>query len=127
MATKVVDASAAAALLFREDGSTDVAVALEGALLAAPVLLPFEIANVCLKKIRRYPAMRDGLVAAFGMFPRLGVRLLPINQPEALLLAEQTSLSAYDASYLWLAWTMRAELVTLDRRLQRAYAATQPN
>jgi predicted nucleic acid-binding protein len=35
-------------------------------------------------------------------------------------LAEATGLTAYDASYLWLARTLNAELVTLDRKLAAA-------
>jgi predicted nucleic acid-binding protein len=121
--TKIVDASAAVALLFHEDGATRAAVELEGGVLAAPELLPFEVASACLKKLRRHPAQRDGLIAAFGMFSSLDIRLVPVVQSEALLLAEETSLSVYDASYLWLARAMAAELETLDRRLRRAYAA----
>jgi len=35
-------------------------------------------------------------------------------------LAERMKLSLYDASYLWLAHALGAELVTLDDRLARA-------
>ena len=69
--------------------------------------------------------MRDGLVAAMAEFPLLGVREMPVDQDEVLFLAERTSLSVYDASYLWLAQILGAELVTLDRRLERAYAAAR--
>jgi predicted nucleic acid-binding protein len=37
-----------------------------------------------------------------------------------IVLAERTKLSLYDASYLWLARTLGAELVTLDENLLRA-------
>lgn len=37
-----------------------------------------------------------------------------------LELAEATGLTAYDASYLWVAHSMGAELVTLDRKLAAA-------
>ncbi len=35
-------------------------------------------------------------------------------------MAEAASLTAYDASYLWIARTLGCELVTLDRRLAAA-------
>jgi predicted nucleic acid-binding protein len=38
-------------------------------------------------------------------------------------LATATDLSVYDASYLWLARSLGAELVTLDRKLARVAAA----
>ena len=45
-----------------------------------------------------------------------------INLKEAIALAEQTKLTLCDASYLWLAHALRAELVMLDERLARADA-----
>ena len=42
--------------------------------------------------------------------------------PEVFALATQTGLTAYDASYLWLARSHDAELITLDRELLRLSA-----
>jgi len=55
MTVKVVDASALAALLFGEPEAEKVASRLEKSRLVAPALLGFEIASVCLKKLRRDP------------------------------------------------------------------------
>jgi len=63
MAVKVVDASALAALLFGEPEAEAVADRLEGSSLFAPTLLGYEIASVCLKKLRRDPIRRDVLLA----------------------------------------------------------------
>ena len=41
-------------------------------------------------------------------------------------LAKETGLTAYDASYLWLARTLDADLVTLDRRLAGATDGSRP-
>jgi predicted nucleic acid-binding protein len=38
-------------------------------------------------------------------------------------LADRAALTSYDASYLWLARVLRADLVTLDRKLADAAAA----
>jgi predicted nucleic acid-binding protein len=119
MAGKVVDASALGALLFGEPGGAAVAERLREAELIAPALLPFEVADVCLKKM---PDRRDALAAAFEMLDRVEVDVVDIDHSEALELAERVGLTAYDASYLWLARRTGSELVTLDRRL--AVAAT---
>lgn len=117
---KVVDASALAALLFAEPEAEAIAERLEGARLAAPALLEFELANVCLTKSRRQPGRRDALRAAFRLAHRLSVEIVAIDHAAVLDLAEATGLTAYDASYLWLARTLGAELVTLDRKLAAA-------
>jgi predicted nucleic acid-binding protein len=117
MPAKVVDASALAALLFGEAEGAAVAERLGAAELVAPALLPFEIANACIKKIRRDPDRRDAFVAAFGMLDRLEVALVEVDHNEVLGLAERSGLTAYDASYLWVARRMSFELITLDRQL----------
>jgi predicted nucleic acid-binding protein len=121
--TKVVDASALGALLFGEPDASLVVERLDNADLAAPWLLPFELANICLKKMRRHPPLRDQLAAAFAMLANVEIAMVEIDHGEVVDLAERTGLTAYDASYLWLARKLGAELVTLDHQL-RSVAAT---
>ncbi len=120
---KIVDASALAALLFDEPEAEAIGARLEGAGLAAPALLGFELANVCLTKIRRRPQERDALRNAFRLADRLAIETVAVDHAAVLELAERSGLTAYDASYLWLAHTLGGELVTLDRALLAA--ATQ--
>ena len=117
---KVVDASALAALVFDEPVAGTVAGRLTGARLAAPALLGFELANVCVTKMRRQPDQRDPLKNAFRLAGRLPIETVEVDRAEALDLAEAAGLTAYDASYLWVARKLRCELVTLDRRLAAA-------
>jgi predicted nucleic acid-binding protein len=122
MAVRVIDASALGALLFGEPEGDNVAERLRDADLIAPALLPFEVANICLKKVRRHPDQRDGLVVAFEMLGRMDVGVVEVDHGETLRLAERSGLTAYDASYLWLARRTGSELVTLDRKLEAAAA-----
>ncbi|MBV9776724.1 MAG: type II toxin-antitoxin system VapC family toxin [Acetobacteraceae bacterium] len=122
MDVKVVDASALAALLYGEPEAETVARRLGRARLAAPALLGFELANICLVKSRRHPEQRSALLAAFQLRQRLRIQEVAIDHDDALRLASATGLTAYDASYLWLARRLGAELVTLDRQLAGAAA-----
>ncbi len=79
--------------------------------------------NVCLSKCRRPPDQADHLVEAFGLIGRMAVGEPAADHAAILRLAKQTNLTAYDASYLWLAQQFGAELVTLDRRLATAARA----
>lgn len=124
MTDKVVDASALAAILFLEPGHEAVEEALSGSELYAPTLIRFELANVCLKKIKMRPAERDAILEAFASFVDFGVREKDIDFEEAIRLAEAAQLSIYDASYLWLAEEMSIKLITLDKRLAAAAYAT---
>ena len=120
MADKVVDASAVVALLFNELARDQVASRLRGASLFAPILLPFEVASACLKKMRASPDERTVLLQAFAFFGRLSITWQPVDLSETIALAARSELSLYDASYLWLANALDAELVTLDDKLARA-------
>lgn len=122
-ATKIVDASALAALLFGEPEAEAVADRLDGARLVAPNLLAFELANVCLVKCRRHPHQREALLTALKLRGRLGVEEIAVDHDAVVELALVTGLTAYDASYLWLARQFGADLVTLDKALDRAATA----
>lgn len=117
MAAKIVDASAIGALLFGEPEAESMAARLEKGPLYAPALLGFELANLCWKKIRRYPERRAALIQAFSLYARMRLQEVETDHQAVLELAEETGLTAYDASYLWLSRRLEAELVTLDRKL----------
>lgn len=120
MPTRVVDASAAAAFLFVEAEASEVAAALSDAKLLAPTLFAYELANICIKKLRADPARSTVTLARYERLPRLRVEHCEVDVRECLDLARQLMLTAYDAAYLWLARSERAELVTLDKKLARA-------
>jgi predicted nucleic acid-binding protein len=124
--TKAVDASALAALLFGEPEAEAIAGRLDGVRLVAPGLLPFELANVCLAKCRRHPDQREALLAALKLRGRLGVAEIAVDHDAVIELALVTGLTAYDASYLWFARQFGADLVTLDKALDRAATSGSP-
>ncbi|MGA9795644.1 MAG: type II toxin-antitoxin system VapC family toxin [Rhizomicrobium sp.] len=117
---KVVDASAIAAILFDEAERDLVVVRIEAFTLHAPFLLEHEIANVCIKKMKRLPAEADRYILAANSLRHFDIRFHRIATPAVAILALRSGLSAYDASYLWLARELGAELVTLDKRLEQA-------
>jgi predicted nucleic acid-binding protein len=125
MLVKVVDASAIGALLFGEPEGPSIASRLSGSRLAAPELLFFEAASVCLKKLKLYPDRRQSILKAFEMLRRLTIASVEVDHAEVVLLAERNGLTAYDASYLWLARRLEAELVTLDQRLEGVWSASR--
>ena len=79
--------------------------------------------NICLKKIRLHPGKRDLMLRGFANFQITEFHLYDVDKDQVLRLAELHRLSAYDASYLWLARHLGAELVTLDVRLEKAAAS----
>ncbi len=117
----VVDCSLLAAMLFQEPGRADAENRVMGKALHAPALLDFEIVSVAVKKSRqgRIDIARDGV----SLYRELPIELHQVDLPCIFDLADRYQLSAYDASYLWLAAELKAPLATFDRRL--GVAATE--
>ena len=118
----VVDASALAALVFLEPRAAEARDRLVNQQLVAPRLLVFELLSAGLKKLRAHPdqaaLVRGGLAKALGdEFAIFWSRVEPL---EVLDLAGESGLSAYDATYLWLARYLNADLVTFDASLDAA-------
>lgn len=117
MRTLVVDASALGALIFGEPQAEEMSQVLTDATLVAPALLWFEMAAIAIKKIRHHEELTAQIQAAFSLALRLPIIIKDIDYGETVNLALKSDLTTYDASYLWLADHLDAELITLDAKL----------
>jgi predicted nucleic acid-binding protein len=118
----VVDASALAALTFHEPTTRNLAAEIDNTTIHAPWLLKFELANVAMVKSRRQPDATPEIFAALALALNDSSDIVwhDVQAIDVALMAKATGLSAYDASYLWLAGTLDADLVTLDKKLAAA-------
>jgi predicted nucleic acid-binding protein len=115
----VVDASLVCALLFDEPERDDALERMAMRRLFAPRLLDLEIVQVALKKRRR--GMPGAAVAqALGDYAELDIDLVQPEFPAPYELAQRYGLTAYDATYLWLAAELKAPLASFDRQLADA-------
>lgn len=115
--TTVVDASAVAALIFGEVEGESVLKLLRDRTLIAPELIGYELASVCAKKARKQPQLASTFARQLRLRHALAIEEMRVDHDAIALLATSTRLSAYDASYLWLAEQTKSSLVTLDGRL----------
>jgi predicted nucleic acid-binding protein len=114
----VVDCSALAGIIFEEPWQAQAGEKIRGRSLNAPFLLEIELSSVAIKKHKQgYGALVD---KGLERFKALNVSLHQIELKEVLVLALQYKLSAYDASYLWLAANLKAPLATFDEKLATA-------
>jgi len=120
----VVDASALAAVVFGEPHAEAVVARLDGATVFAPALLKFESINTAWKKVRRQPGDAVKIVTALSMALSDTANIIwrDVDPSGVALAAYATGLTAHDASYLWLAGSLGADLVRLDARVATASA-----
>lgn len=116
----VVDASVLAAAVFAEPMLDDAVALMRGRALCAPHLVDYELANVALNKVRRKSTTAAAAGSALDALASLDLERHAIAPGDALELAVQYGLTAYDAAYLWLAGNLQAPLATFDAALGAA-------
>lgn len=117
---RTVDASAIGAVLLGEQVADWVHSHTDGMELLAPAILPFEVGNICWKRLRRTPSDADRVMAVWSAWSAsLPVRLVTPNATHTLRLAHETGLTFYDASYVRVAQENAADLISLDAKLVR--------
>lgn len=114
----VVDCSLLAALLFHESNKDLAAMRVANRTLHAPYLIEVEMTSVAQKKCKLGQA--NIAQTALAEFDTLALQLHAVQPVAVLALALRYKISAYDASYLWLAAELKAPLATFDEQLGRA-------
>jgi len=120
MPVKVADASVVAALAFGEPRAQEALRLLNRADVCAPLLLPFELANVAWKKAMAAPEQREAILMGLAHALTLDIELVDVDQTAVFLLAMSKGITTYDATYLWVALERNAALVTFDKALSAA-------
>ena len=84
----------------------------------SPYLLAFEITNGLRSAVIQ---KRQSLKAAellLDSFLNMGILFEKVNEKEVFRLALRRGVTAYDASYVWLAKSKKLKLLTLDEKLK---------
>lgn len=119
--TVVVDSSVVVAALLDQG---PLGVWAEGRLisgpLAAPHLMPVEVANILRRSALAGDISADVASLAHEDLTSMRVELFPYSPCASRVWELRSNLTAYDAWYVALAETMGARLATLDVRLSRA-------
>jgi predicted nucleic acid-binding protein len=116
----VIDTSAILAVVLEEPQRPGLLAATEGAVLIAPASLPWEVGNGLVALVRRRRLTAAEAVVAWTAYEAIPRRLVEVDVGEAIHLAVEFKLYAYDAYFLVLARRRRLPLLTLDRPLREA-------
>ena len=114
----VIDASVLSAIAFNETEKPDAESLIANRDVYAPLLLAFEITNVARTKVVRNPSERFAIFNGLNTALSSEIHWTAVDFNETLKLALETGLTAYDASYLYLAQTLGMPLATFDRKLR---------
>ena len=90
--------------------------------LSAPEILPYEIGNALSAMLKRGQLGDKDALAAQKATNKIPVRLLAVDIQEALKLAIEFNIYAYDAYFLQCAMALSSPLITLDNRMKKVAA-----
>jgi predicted nucleic acid-binding protein len=93
-----------------------------GAEVFAPEILPYEIGNALSALVKRRRLTGDQAMASLAATRRIPVRLVSVDVAQALQLAMDCGIYAYDAYVLHCARALSYPLLTLDARMQQVAA-----
>jgi predicted nucleic acid-binding protein len=93
-----------------------------GAEVFAPEILPYEIGNALSALVKRRRLTGEQAMAALAVTRRMPVRLVAVDVAQALQLATDSGIYAYDAYVLHCARALSYPLLTLDARMQQVGA-----
>lgn len=123
----VLDASAAASLIFADESDPTELVARfsAGETAVVPTLFQWEIDNLLVTALTRRRIDNAGVIAQLGRLAELPIEETSLRRGSHAIveLAIAHGLSGYDAGYLDLALTAGVPLATRDRRLAMAAEA----
>jgi predicted nucleic acid-binding protein len=85
----------------------------------APEILPYEIGNALTAMVKRKQITPNEAVSALGIANKIPVRLAQVDIPQALKLALDFNVYAYDAYFLHCAKSSSCPLITLDNRMKQ--------
>jgi predicted nucleic acid-binding protein len=121
----VVDASIIIAVIANEPSKASLVQLTSGTNLVAPGSLPWEIGNAFSAMLKRRRLSLDQVQQALTMYQQIPLRFLEIDLSQALEIADQYQLYAYDAYLLVCALQQQAPLLTLDRGLRHVARLAQ--
>jgi predicted nucleic acid-binding protein len=119
--TRVVDASLVVAALVDTgaDGRWAESELVAGP-LAAPHLLPVEVASILRRAVRAGAIAAEVGALAHGDLLALNIELFPYEPVSTRVWELRKTITSYDAWYVALSEQLNAPLATLDRKLSRA-------
>lgn len=87
--------------------------------LVAPEILPYEIGNAISKMTRRSIVSSSQALKIHSISSQIPVSLVAVSIPQALLIASEHKIYAYDAYFLQAAIEHSCPILSLDKQLLR--------
>jgi len=85
----------------------------------SPDILPYEVGNALSAMVKRKKLTQNEALSAFKGVSSIPVRLVSVNIRQAMKIAFEYRIYAYDAYFLQCAKQLSCPLITLDKRMKQ--------
>lgn len=113
----VSDTNILLAVVFNEPEKDDIVQLTSGNEAIAPEIMPYEVGNALSAMVKRKQITHKEALQALQSVNTIPVRLMSIDITQALKLAIDFNIYAYDAYFLQCAINQSCPLLTLDKRM----------
>jgi len=110
----LIDACAIMSVIIKEPERDLIIKLTQNTVMLSPDMLPYEIANALTKMIKRKIIKKDQMINAFNYFKKIPIKKIAIDMDNALEIAWNYNIYAYDACYLEAAKRLNLPLLTFD-------------
>ena len=114
----IVDANIFLSVIMNEPEKARIITLTRGCTLIVPDVLPYEIGNALSAMVKRKRLNKEQALQSFTIFETIPVRLMRVDITQAIALAYQFNIYAYDAYYLEVALRLQLPLMTLDQQMK---------
>lgn len=119
----VIDTSALIAVIVNEPERERIIAVTAGNTLIGPGSIPWEIGNAFSAMFKRSRLSLDGAAKGIKIFEGIPLRYVKSDLANAIRIAKETGMYAYDAYFLDCAVRHKSPLLTLDVKLMKAAKA----
>lgn len=113
----LADANIFMAVILNEPEKIKIVEKTQNAEIISPVVLPYEIGNALSAINKQKKLSKDEIHKCYQNFKLIPVRLVEVEIKEALQIALDYDIYAYDAYYLELAKRLKIDLLSLDQKM----------
>ena len=115
----IADASAIMAVIVKEPERDLVIQLTQNSVIVSPNMLSYEVANALTKMMKKKVIEKEHMINAFDYFKKIPIKNIEVNMENALEIAWEYKIYAYDACYLESAKRLSLPLLTFDGNMIR--------
>ncbi len=114
----LVDANIYMAVILDEPEKESIIDLTQNSEIVSPLVLPYEVGNALSAMFKRNRLTKAQIIECFDIYNTIPVRLVDADIKDALQIASDFSIYAYDAYYLEIARRFKFNLLSLDKKMK---------